>query len=52
MNLENTGKRCETCKYHDNFSWVCFNGASQEVAGFTEPDDYCLFWESKDGNGK
>lgn len=25
---------CETCKYHDSFSWVCFNGDSPYVADF------------------
>lgn len=41
-------KKCETCKYHDDFSWVCFNGLSPDRADFTDNDSCCDEWEKKD----
>ncbi len=38
-------KTCETCKWHDDFSWVCFNGESPHCADFTDPDLSCKEWE-------
>nr|DAK89935.1 MAG TPA: hypothetical protein [Caudoviricetes sp.] len=38
-------KCCKTCKKHDDFTWVCFNGDSEHCADFTEPDCVCEFWE-------
>ncbi len=35
-------KECFTCAWHDNFSWVCFNGNSEHRADFTDPEDSCL----------
>lgn len=32
---------CETCKYHDSFSWVCFNPDSEHRADFTMNEDVC-----------
>lgn len=50
MNLEKSARRvCENCKWHDDFSWVCFNGDSQYVADFVDPEKSCQCWESKDG---
>ena len=36
---------CANCKWHDEFSWVCFNGDSPNVAGFTQQEDSCDKWE-------
>lgn len=38
-------KCCKTCRKHDDFTWVCFNGDSEHCANFTEPDCVCEFWE-------
>ena len=39
---------CEFCKWHDDFSWVCFNGESEKRADFTNNDDCCIEWESRE----
>ena len=41
-------KSCSNCKWHDRFSWVCYNGLSECRADFTDPDDVCKEWEKKD----
>ena len=41
-------KSCSNCKWHDGFSWVCYNGLSEYRADFTDPDDVCKEWEMKD----
>lgn len=38
-------KCCKTCKYHDNFTWVCFNGDSVYRADFTDNMFVCKEWE-------
>ena len=46
-------KCCKTCKKHDDFTWVCFNGDSEHYADFTEPDCVCEFWEDvSDANSR
>lgn len=40
-------KECFTCAWHDNFSWVCFNGNSEHRADFTDPEDSCPAWEER-----
>ena len=40
-------KKCRTCRWHDEFSWVCFNGDSPDVADFTDPEHICDAWEEK-----
>ena len=40
-------KCCKNCKWHDDFSWVCFNGESEECAGVTNNDFVCDKWEEK-----
>lgn len=40
---------CETCAYHDDFSWVCFNGDSEMCADVTNNDFVCDKWEDKNG---
>lgn len=45
-------KCCKTCKKHDDFTWVCFNGDSEHCADFTEPDCVCEFWEGVEDDRK
>lgn len=42
--------KCKNCKYHDDFSWVCFNGESEHRGDFTDDDDSCYLFERKDNN--
>lgn len=42
-----TDKTCCTCRWHDSFSWVCFNGRSEHRADFTDPEDTCPEWEQE-----
>ena len=37
-------QKCETCKWHDDFTGVCCNGYSPKVADFTDNDDCCEEW--------
>lgn len=37
---------CEFCKWHDDFSWVCFNPESEKRSDFTDNEDSCTEWES------
>lgn len=39
---------CCSCKWHDDFSGVCFNGESDARGDFTLLEDYCGCWEGKD----
>ena len=32
---ESNAKKCENCKYHDDFTWVCTNSRSPYCADFT-----------------
>lgn len=43
-------QRCETCAYHDDFSWVCFNPESKNRADFTDNENKCNRWTSKEDN--
>ena len=43
-------KNCENCKWHDDFSWVCSNDESPNVADFTDNEDSCWLWEERDGH--
>lgn len=49
LGVVNMGKCCGTCKWHDDFSWACFNGDSENCADFTDPEDSCPFWAKKEG---
>ncbi len=42
---ESDVRKCENCKYHDDFTWVCFNGNSENRANFTDNCDFCKEWE-------
>lgn len=43
-------QRCETCAYHDDFSWVCFNPEADDRADFTDSEHKCNCWMSREGN--
>lgn len=36
---------CGTCRWHDDYTWACFNGHSPNCADFTDPEDRCSEWE-------
>lgn len=40
-------KKCLNCKYHDDYSWACFNGDSDERGDFTDNEMHCEHWENK-----
>ena len=44
-------KKCRTCKYHDDFSWACFNGDSDERGDFTDNEMHCEHWKNKGETG-
>lgn len=46
--MELPQKRCETCAFHDSYTWVCFNGESYRRADFTMATDTCSAWEQKE----
>ena len=39
--------KCEICKYHDDFTWVCFNPESDRRADITDKNDWCEEWEER-----
>lgn len=39
---------CKSCKWHDDFTWVCFNGGSPDAADFTDDAHTCAGWEAKE----
>ena len=43
-------KQCETCAYHDDFSWVCFNPEAYDRADFTDNEHKCNRWTSREDN--
>lgn len=38
---------CKTCKWRDDYSWVCFCPDSIHRADFTNDDYVCDEWESE-----
>lgn len=40
-------KDCGSCKWHEDFNGVCFNGDSERCAGYTDSDESCGEWEGK-----
>ena len=36
---------CRTCRWHDDDTWVCFNGDAEDCADFTNPQHSCPEWE-------
>lgn len=49
---DRTTPTCAECKWHDSFSWVCFNGLSKQAAGITDPEDYCKEWEKREDDSR
>ena len=41
-------KCCENCAYHDDWTWVCFNPESEKRANFTDNEDSCAEWDSRE----
>lgn len=40
-------KSCGSCKWHEDFNGVCFNGDSERRADYTDSDESCGEWEGK-----
>lgn len=40
-------KDCGSCKWHEDFNGVCFNGDSERCADYTDSDESCGEWEDK-----
>ncbi len=38
---------CCTCRWHEGYTWVCFNGNSPNRADFTDPENTCECWEAR-----
>lgn len=38
---------CGACRWHEDFTWACFNGCSPNCSDFTDPDDSCECFEKK-----
>lgn len=34
-------RTCKACKYHDDYTWVCFNADSPKCADITMNEDIC-----------
>lgn len=48
MKQKSFGNKCKTCKYHDDFSWVCFNPEADDRADFTNSEYTCNRWKSRE----
>lgn len=49
MKLEKT---CCTCRWHEGYTWICFNGLSLNCTAVTDVEDSCEHWEKRtDENG-
>ena len=46
--MQNNTNTCETCCWHDSFSWACFNGNSPYCADFTDDNCTCIQYEMRD----
>ena len=40
-------KTCCTCRWHESYTGVCFNGRSPNCADFTDQEDSCKGWEER-----
>ena len=38
-------RRCETCKFYEDWLGICCNGLSIYAADFRDADDLCDCWE-------
>lgn len=50
VDIETENRRCETCAYHDDWTWVCFNPEAYDRADFTNPEHECDCWSSREDN--
>lgn len=41
-------EKCSFCKYHDDFTWTCSNGDSDERGDFTDDEMSCSHWEKRE----
>lgn len=46
--MQSAEKNCKSCKWHDEFTWACFNGSSPDRADFTDDMHFCGEWEAKE----
>ena len=45
-------KTCCTCRWHESYAWVSFNGLSLNCTDVTDVEDSCEHWEKRaDENG-
>lgn len=45
-------KICCNCRWHESYTWVCFNGLSLNCTDVTDVEDSCEHWERRtDENG-
>ena len=45
-------KICCNCRWHEEYTWVCFNGLSLNCTDVTDVEDSCEHWEKRtDENG-
>jgi hypothetical protein len=45
--VEDDLKTCRHCRWHEEFTWACFNGDSEYCADFTNDEDSCPCWEAR-----
>lgn len=47
--VENMGpeKICCNCRWHEEYTWVCFNGLSLNCTDVTDVEDNCEHWEKR-----
>lgn len=38
---------CCTCRWHEGYTWICFNGESPNCADMTDPENTCECWEAR-----
>lgn len=52
--MENDSREmsCEGCRWHDSFTWVCFNGYSEHVADFVNKGCRLYDRDNRDTEGK
>ena len=46
--MKEENKCCENCKYHDDWTWVCFNPEAEDRADFTDNEHKCDCWTSRE----
>ena len=45
--MNNDKQCCATCAWHDDWTYVCFNPASEDGADFTDGSHVCNCWKGK-----